>query len=155
MPDRRWRLSVFCVMRNRSLPSRWISTRERWDALGSTWPGGTRHRGVGRPASRRVHTPSGPRKSGIPESVLMPAPVKAIICSHLMIHRAIVSMCCSRRCSLVMGLTVKRLIVAKTAYQAASLERMRCSVYKALRRTAEGTYYHVASTTATTWHRRR
>ena len=81
MPDRRWRLSVFWVMRNRSLPSRWSSTRARWEALGWTRPGGTRHRGAGRPASRRVHTPSGPRKSGMPESVLMPAPVKATMCS--------------------------------------------------------------------------
>ena len=31
------------------------------DAFGATSPGGTRHVGAGRPASRRVHTPSGPR----------------------------------------------------------------------------------------------
>jgi hypothetical protein len=104
MPERRWRLSVFCVMRNWSLPRRWSSTRDRWEALGLTWSGGTPHRGADRPASRRVHTPLGPRKSGTPDSVLMPAPVKATMCSHLMIHRAVVSMTCSRRCCLVMGL---------------------------------------------------
>src|SRR5829696_2653822 len=57
MPERRWRLSVFWVIRNRSLSSRWSSTREMWDALGSIWLGGTRQRGAGRPASRLVHTP--------------------------------------------------------------------------------------------------
>jgi hypothetical protein len=108
------------------LPSRWSSTRDRWVALGLIWPGGTRHRGAGRPASRRVHTPSGPRKSGMPESVLMPAPVKATMRSHSMIHRAIVSMCCSRRCSSVTVPAVKRLVAAKTDNQAAWLECMRC-----------------------------
>ncbi len=49
-------------------------------ALGCTWFGETRHCGGGKPASRRVHTPLGPRKSGMPESVLMPAPVKATMC---------------------------------------------------------------------------
>src|SRR3712207_6075304 len=88
----------------------------------------TRHLGRGRPASRRVHTPSGPRKSGMPESVLMPAPVKATICSHSTIHRAIISICCSWCCSSVIALTVELLIVATIAHQAASLERMRCSV---------------------------
>jgi hypothetical protein len=39
--------------------------------------------------------------------VLMPAPVKATMCLYSMIHRAIVSMCCS----LVMVLTVKGLVV--------------------------------------------
>ncbi len=46
MPDRRWRLSVFCVMTNWSLPSRWSSTRARCDALGLTSPGATRQAGV-------------------------------------------------------------------------------------------------------------
>jgi hypothetical protein len=88
---------VFCVMRNRSLPSRWSSTRARWEAFGSIWPGGTLQCGAGSPASRLVQTPLGPRKSGMPESVLMPAPVKATMCSHSTIHRAIVPMCSSRR----------------------------------------------------------
>jgi hypothetical protein len=110
---------VFCVTRNRSLPSRWSSKRDRWDALGSTRSGEIRHRGAGRPASRRVHTPSGPRKSGMPESVLMPAPVKATICSHSTIHRAIFSMCRSSRRSSVMVFASKRLLVLKTAYQTA------------------------------------
>jgi PGM1 C-terminal domain len=35
-----------------------------------------------------VHTPSGPRKSGIPESVEMPAPVRATTRSDCLIHRA-------------------------------------------------------------------
>src|SRR5215217_7087768 len=47
MPERRWRLSVFWVTRNWSLPSRWSSKRDRWDALGATSPGGTRHLGAG------------------------------------------------------------------------------------------------------------
>ena len=97
IPERRWRLSVFWVMRNWSLPSRCSSTRERWDALGATWSRGTRHFGAGRPASRRVHTPSGPRKSGMPESVLMPAPVKAMTCSESTIQREISSICRWRR----------------------------------------------------------
>jgi hypothetical protein len=83
---------VFWVIRNRSLPSPWSSARERWDALGSIRPGDTLHRGAGRPASRLVHTPWGPRKSGMPESVLMPAPVKATMCSDPAIQRAVVSM---------------------------------------------------------------
>src|SRR5215208_4183617 len=99
MPERRWRSSVFWVTRNRSLPSRWSSKRERWDAFGATSPGGTRHLGAGRPASRRVPTPSGPRKSGMPESVLIPAPVKATMCSDPAIHRAIFSTWCWRGCS--------------------------------------------------------
>jgi hypothetical protein len=41
--------------------------------------------------------PPGPRKSGIPESVLMPAPVKATMCSDPAIHWAIIPMCRSRR----------------------------------------------------------
>jgi hypothetical protein len=34
------------------------------------------------------------REEGMPESVLIPAPVKATVCSHSMIHRATVSKCC-------------------------------------------------------------
>src|SRR5215217_385498 len=99
MPERRWRLSVFWVTRNRSLPSCWSSKRDMWETLGATSPGGTRHVGAGSPASRRVHTPSGPRKSGIPESVLIPAPVKATMCSEQAIHRAIFPTCHWRRWS--------------------------------------------------------
>src|SRR4051794_4633028 len=90
------RPSVFCVIRKRSLPSRWSSTRARCEALGPTRSGRTFQRGAGSPASRRVHTPSGPRKSGMPESVLMPAPVKATTCSEAMIQREISSICRSR-----------------------------------------------------------
>src|SRR5215210_4532563 len=57
----------------------------------------------------------------MPESVLMPAPVKATMCSHSMIHRAIDSMRCSRSCTLVMTFAVKGLVVARTAYQTAYL----------------------------------
>src|SRR5215203_416738 len=99
MPERRCRLSVFCVTRNRSLPSRWSSKSDRWEALGATSLGGTRHLGAGRPASHRVHTPSGPRKSGMPESVLIPAPVKTTMCSDPAIHLAIFPTCRWRRCS--------------------------------------------------------
>ncbi len=38
-------------------------------------------RGGGRCARWHVHTPSGPRKSGMPHAVLMPAPVNATILS--------------------------------------------------------------------------
>ncbi len=72
----------------------------------------------------------------------MPAPVKATICSHSKIHRAIVLMCCS----LVTTVAVERLVVAKTAYQVASLERMRCSfelnIFESPRLTALRTYSH-------------
>src|SRR4028118_1698138 len=73
--------------------------------------------GGGNPASRRVHTPSGPRKSGMPESVLMPAPVKATMCSASTIHRAIVSICSAKHRSSVMMLAVGRPVGAQAAYQ--------------------------------------
>ena len=96
--------------------------------MGFTWPGGTCLRGAGRPASRSVHTPLGPRKSGIPESVLIPAPVKATMCLQLIIHRAIVSIFCSRRCLSAMVAAVNRTGCCEDSYKAALRERMYCSV---------------------------
>ena len=44
---------MFCVMRNRSLPSRWSSTRARWDGLGLIWSAEVGYSGVGAYACAR------------------------------------------------------------------------------------------------------
>src|SRR5919107_1085459 len=99
MPERRGGGWGFWGGGKRGLASCWSSKRDMWEVLGAPSPGGTRHVGAGSPASRRVHTPSGPRKSGMPESVLIPAPVKATMCSEQAIHRAIFPTCRWRRWS--------------------------------------------------------
>ena len=111
---------MFCVFGNRSLPSRWSSASARWEALGATRPGATRHRGGGRPAYRRVQTPSGPRKSGMPESVLIPAPVKATMYSDPTIHRASVSVWSSRWFTIVslLGALESSMPLSETVYSA-------------------------------------
>jgi len=74
IPDRKWRLSTFWEMRNYNLPKFCNSTIARWAALGSTEAKGRVF--VGSPLACLVQMPFGPRKSGSPDSVLMPAPVK-------------------------------------------------------------------------------
>jgi len=50
-------------------------TRHLWAKVGAAWSKVTLHFGES-PFSSKVHTPLGPRKSGIPDEVLIPAPVQ-------------------------------------------------------------------------------
>jgi len=77
IPDFKWRLSTFCEIRNFNFPSFWSSTIAMWPLLGSTEFQGLPMDFGGSPLSCRVHTPSGPLKSGRPDSVLIPAPVNS------------------------------------------------------------------------------
>jgi hypothetical protein len=84
--------SIFWVITAAALPRRTSSATARWPRLGAAAPNvssiAKRRRQVSRRASSesrksaksigamRVQMPPGLRKSGIPDSVLMPAPVK-------------------------------------------------------------------------------
>lgn len=73
-PERRCNPSTFWLMTNLQRPS---LTRRAMAmcVMEGTAASKLTARGGGRPSSSHVHTPSGPRKSGMPQAVEMPAPV--------------------------------------------------------------------------------
>src|SRR5215472_2332430 len=91
IPEAWWRPSIFCVITAAALPRRTSSATARWPRFGAATRKvssiSKRRRQVSRRASSearkseksigaiRVQMPPGLRKSGIPDSVLMPAPV--------------------------------------------------------------------------------